>query len=82
MHGTWWIFFLFDDGPFAYIIIALIYVGGTLNIVVVFQFHNNVLHNPLHCLHIDDRLHSISRVSSTTNLNELVRNKNKQDRES
>ena len=60
----------------------LIYLGNTLNVVVVFQFHDDVLHNRSHCSHIDDRLHSISTVSSTTDLTELIRSKNEQDRES
>ena len=44
----------------------LIYLGNTLNVVTVFQFHDNVLHNSSRCPHVDDLLHSISTVSSTT----------------
>ena len=40
-----------------------------------------MLRNPLHGPHIDDRLHSIPGVSSTTNLNELIQSKNERDRE-
>ena len=78
-HGA---FCLFVAHLHIYIPRSLIYVGSTLNVVVVFQFHNNVLHNPLHCPQIDDRLHSISRVLSTTNLNELIRSQNERDRDS
>ena len=53
-----------------YIPRSLIYAGSTLNVVVVSQFHDNMLRNPLHCPHMDDRLHSISKVSS---MNELIR---------
>ena len=74
--------FLFVARLHTYIPRSLIYVGSTLNIVVAFQFHDNVLHNPLHCPHMDDRLHSISRVSSTTNLNQLIQSKNERDRKS
>ena len=60
-HGG---FFLFVARLHIYLPRSLIYLGSTLNLVVVqvFQFHDNVLRNSSHCSHIDDRLDSISTV--------------------
>ena len=44
--------FLWDD----YTEFVWYTVGSTLNVVVVFQFHGNMLHNPLHCPYIDDHI--------------------------